>query len=65
MFALLKRSALDATVDDNQPELVDLSGLSLSDLSRLGGSAVAHSLRRILEDIDRPQDAVAGWNSAM
>ncbi|WP_407676748.1 FxSxx-COOH cyclophane-containing RiPP peptide [Phytohabitans aurantiacus] len=56
---------MDATVDDNQPELVDLSGLSLSDLSRLGGSVVAHSLRRILEDIDRPQDAVAGWNSAM
>ncbi|WP_442935249.1 FxSxx-COOH cyclophane-containing RiPP peptide [Micromonospora sp. CPCC 206061] len=56
---------MDATVDDNQHELVDLSGLSLSDLSRLGGSVVANSVRRILEDVDRPQDAVAGWNSAM
>jgi FXSXX-COOH protein len=56
---------MDANADETQFDLVDLNGLSLADLRGLDGSALAHSLHRILDDIDRPQDAVAGWNSAI
>ncbi|MEV0157520.1 FxSxx-COOH cyclophane-containing RiPP peptide [Micromonospora sp. NPDC050686] len=44
---------------------MDLSDVSLADLPELDQSAFAYSLRRILEEVDRPRDAVAGWNSAM
>jgi FXSXX-COOH protein len=46
-------------------DLVDISGVTVADLEALDPSAFHHSLRRILEEIDRPQDAVAGWNSAV
>lgn len=58
--------SIDAAVDgDGQFDLVDLSDVPLAELSNLDQSVFAHSLRRILEEADRPQDAVAGWNSAM
>ncbi|MEV6690316.1 FxSxx-COOH cyclophane-containing RiPP peptide [Micromonospora sp. NPDC051196] len=56
---------MDTTEDGSPGVLLDLSDVSLADLPELDGSAFAFSLRRILEEIDRPQDAVAGWNSAM
>lgn len=54
----------DATEED-EFHLVDLTGVSLDDLVELDPSVFAHSLRRVLAEIDRPQAAVAGWNSAM
>ncbi|GIJ06802.1 MULTISPECIES: FxSxx-COOH cyclophane-containing RiPP peptide [Micromonospora] len=56
---------MDTTEDGSLGVLVDLSDVSLADLPELDGSPFACSLRRILDEIDRPQDAVAGWNSAM
>jgi FXSXX-COOH protein len=46
-------------------DLIDLGGLSLTDLSALDDSVVAHSLRRILEESAQPDDAVAGFQSAI
>jgi FXSXX-COOH protein len=43
--------------------LVDLGGLSLSDLKELDGSVLAHALRRVLADADGPGDAVAAFES--
>ncbi|GAB4105865.1 FxSxx-COOH cyclophane-containing RiPP peptide [Micromonospora taraxaci] len=56
---------MDTTDGAPQGTLVDLSEVSLADLQELDQSVFAHSLRRILDEIDRPQEAVAGWNSAM
>jgi FXSXX-COOH protein len=56
---------MDAPVEGDEFALVDLSGVALADLDTLEPNALHHSLRRILEEIDRPQDAVAGWNSAV
>lgn len=56
---------MDTTDGAPQGTLVDLSEVSLADLQELDQSVLAHSLRRILDEIDRPQEAVAGWNSAM
>lgn len=56
---------MDMDSEDYQFDLADLSDVSLADLPQLRSTVFAHSLHRILEEIDRPQDAVAGWNSAM
>jgi FXSXX-COOH protein len=56
---------MDTTDGAPQGTLVDLSEVSLADLQELDQSVFAHSLRRILDEVDRPQEAVAGWNSAM
>ncbi|HZM84650.1 MAG TPA: FxSxx-COOH cyclophane-containing RiPP peptide [Candidatus Limnocylindrales bacterium] len=41
---------------------VDLEALSGLDLDE---SVFGHSIRRILDDAERQQDVVAGWNSAL
>jgi FXSXX-COOH protein len=46
-------------------DLIDLAGLTLANVLSLDDSVVANSLRRILREIDQPQDAVAGFQSAM
>ena len=58
---------------DNQPsnradpaaDLIDVSDLSLADLEGLADTVVARSLRRILEEMEHPQDAVAGFQSSI
>jgi len=54
---------MDATADGQDFDLVNLTGSCLADLRKLDRSVFAESLRRILDEIDRPQDAVAGWQS--
>ena len=56
--------------DDAQPEwrstMIDVSGMSLSDLAAEdGASALARSLRRLAEDLAHPEDPIAGFNSAL
>ena len=46
-------------------DLIDLSGLSLADLRTLDDDDVADSVRRILREVDRLTDAVAGFQSAI
>lgn len=56
---------MDMAAEVDGFDLVDLEDVSLADLATLEPSVFAHSLHRILEEIDRPQDAVAGWQSAL
>jgi len=51
--------------------MVDVSGLSLAELAAGGlpattdDSALAHSLRRLADDLARPGEPIAGFNSAL
>jgi FXSXX-COOH protein len=51
--------------------MVDVSGLSLAELAAAGpattadDSALAHSLRRLADDLARPGEPIAGFNSAL
>lgn len=55
----------DTACGDQQSSLLDVSRLSLADVRTLDDTAIAHSLRRLLEEVDEPRDAVAGWQSAI
>lgn len=49
-------------------EMVDVSGLSLSRLTKLtesDDSALARSLRRLADDLTDPDEPIAGFNSAL
>lgn len=47
-------------------ELINLVGVDIASLTGPGDDSVlAHSLQRVLDDVDRPHDAVAGWNAAI
>ena len=54
--------------DDAEPDwesiMVDVSGMSLADLAGSGDTVLAHCLRRLAADLDRPGEAIAGFNSA-
>jgi FXSXX-COOH protein len=58
--------------DEEQPEwrsdMVDVSRMSLTELTELAeadDSALARSLRRLVTDLDRPDEPIAGFNSAL
>lgn len=55
----------DTASEDHLSDLVDLSQLRLGDVLALDDSAIAHALRRLADEIDQPQGAVAGWQSAI
>lgn len=55
--------------DDPEPAwqsiMVDVSGLSLTELAeRTGDSVLAHCLRRLDDDLAAPGEPIAGFNSA-
>jgi len=56
---------MDRSHEDHRSDLVDVSSISLSDLRGLEDSALARALRRVLDEVDRTQGAVAGWQSAI
>ena len=51
--------------------MIDVSGLSLAELAATASpdpaddSALAHSLRRLADDLARPGEPIAGFNSAL
>jgi FXSXX-COOH protein len=49
---------------DQDTHLVDLTGIPLERLLALDDSVLGQSLRRLIQEIDSPQD-VAGHNSAI
>jgi FXSXX-COOH protein len=53
------------STDDYESHLVDLAESSLADLQHRNESALQRSLCRVLEDAENPQDAFAGFNSAL
>jgi len=59
----------DATpTDGRQPAwrsvMVDVSGLSLTELAAEGDDVLAHCLRRLAADLDQQGEPNAGFNSA-
>lgn len=44
--------------------MVDVSDLSLTELAEAGDDVLAHCLRRLVTDLDRPGEPIAGFNSA-
>jgi FXSXX-COOH protein len=65
-----KQVCVDGTTPSDDPEsglesvMVDVTGLPLHELTATGDSALAHCLRRLVADLDRPGEATAGFNSA-
>lgn len=51
-----------------QSDMVDVSGMTLTELTKLtegADTALAQSLRRLADDLDRPNEPIAGFNSAL
>jgi FXSXX-COOH protein len=51
-----------------ESDMVDVSGLSLAELTKLtegDDSALARSVRRLAEDLAGPDEPIAGFNSAL
>ncbi len=47
-----------------QSVMVDVSGMSLTELDQQDDSVLAHCLRRLADDLARPGEPIAGFNSA-
>jgi FXSXX-COOH protein len=45
--------------------LVDLTGVDLTDLGALDESPLAHALQQIRDEIQHPEEAVAGFQSSL
>jgi len=59
-----RRRPAPAAID--QFDLINLVGVDIASLTGPDDNSVlAHSLRRVLEDVDDPHDVVAGWNAAI
>jgi FXSXX-COOH protein len=54
-----------ATVADHTTGLVDLSDVPLAELLASDNPVLLDTLARVLEDADRPQEIVAGFQSAI
>lgn len=65
LFVMGDDQTMDRAHEDHHADLVDVSNVSLSDLRGLEDSALARALRRVLDEVDRTQGAVAGWQSAI
>ncbi|MGF7236410.1 MAG: FxSxx-COOH cyclophane-containing RiPP peptide [Frankia sp.] len=62
--------AADPSTGDVGSDLVDLTAIDLNDLSILGNirdtdSTLSRSIRRILREAERPDEAIAGFNSSI
>ncbi|MGY0233118.1 FxSxx-COOH cyclophane-containing RiPP peptide [Longispora urticae] len=55
---------MDAT-SDRESDMLDLTAVRLAHLGQLDDTVLARSLRRLLDEADRPQDAIAGFQSAL
>jgi FXSXX-COOH protein len=51
--------------DVYETDLVDFAQISLAELPTFSNSVLQRSLRRVQEHADHPQDAFAGFNSAL
>lgn len=49
---------------DLQSIMIDVSGMSLTELAGEGDGVLAQSLRRLADDLARPGEPIAGFNSA-
>ena len=56
------------TGDDEEPgwrasTIVDVSSLTLTSLASSDDSAIVHSIRQILAEVDRSAESIANWSS--
>jgi FXSXX-COOH protein len=51
--------------EDLESDLVDLADMPLAELRVSGDSALAHALRRLVEDVSNTNDVIAGFQSAI
>jgi FXSXX-COOH protein len=66
LLSMQRGAPTGAPVDAGERfDLVDVSRLDVGQLCAMDDSVFAHSMRRILEDVDQPNEAVAGWNAAI
>jgi FXSXX-COOH protein len=69
MIGSLTSPARGATVEDVDPEeesaLVDLTRVSLAQLSSLDNTVFGRALRRLIEEADDPPEAIAGFQSSV
>jgi FXSXX-COOH protein len=56
---------VENAIPKEEPALVDLTQVSLHQLSTLGDSALERSLRRLLAEADEPSEAIAGFQSSL
>ena len=56
---------MEDVIPEEEPVLVDLTQVSLRQLSVLGDSVLARSLRRLLAEADNPPEAIAGFQSSV
>ena len=52
-------------VDGIMSELVDLTDVRLADLRDRDDSVLVHSMLRVVEEVARPKDVVAGFSSSI
>jgi FXSXX-COOH protein len=48
-----------------ESHLVDLTEVDLTDLAALDNSVLASALRHLRDEIEHPEEAVAGFNSSL
>lgn len=51
--------------DDAEDGIIDLSGLSLRDLDKIGESVLSHELRRVLLSASADAEAIAGFTESV
>jgi len=56
---------VENVIPEEEPALVDLTQVSLRQLSILGDSALGSSLRWLLAEADNPSEAIAGFQSSV
>lgn len=56
---------MDDVPDDVVSDLIDLTELDLGDLDALDNPVLAGALRKIHDEIEHPEEAVAGFQSSL
>ncbi|MEV4515772.1 FxSxx-COOH cyclophane-containing RiPP peptide [Dactylosporangium sp. NPDC049525] len=56
---------MDQPADDTESPLADISSEPLDVIRRLDDAVLAHSLRRILDEIEHGQETTAGFQSSI
>lgn len=53
----------ESSHDHAEPLLVDVTGMSLRDLTSSGNTVLDNAVRRLLKDFDQPQEIVSAFGN--
>jgi FXSXX-COOH protein len=56
---------MESTSEGRPSELIDLTNVRLADLRDLDATALARSIVLVVRELERPQEALAGFGSAI